>query len=343
VTPLAREVAYECVPIEGADRVVLARIEGGLQCVVPRDLLAPSGRALFVGEGAVVDVGRPRFAFLRARADRPMSDGSPGLRVRVAKVRSHRSDGVLVPIDDELADLLAAGPIDADAEAAIGVEAFEPIAPVVLHGGSMADPRNFDRFPPPSGRVEAGEPVVVTEALLGVQVRVALVYDRAGRSLPAYVVGNGDSARDTAGDNAFARWARAYLPESTVRAWAEREGLVFFRHAMIVAVAYGPQLFDLGYGCAPGEQRLALVASLLDGRLRSREELARDAVALGVAAVPEVARVAYGPGVADLAEGPSLVPGAAHARHGVVVTPAGATDPADRLVLRPAGAREEQE
>jgi len=341
VTALARVVTYECCPIEGADRVVVARIEGGLQCVVPRDLLPTSGRALFVGEGAVVDVSRPRFAFLLARADRQMSDGNPGMRVRVAKVRGQRSDGVLVAIDDELADLLAAGPIDADVEAAIGVEAFEPIAPLVMHGGSFQDPKNFDRFPPPSGRVEPGVAVVVTEAMLGVQVRVALVYDHAGRTVPAYVIGNGDSARDPSGDNVFARWARASLPEPAVRAWAEREGLVFFRHAMLSCVAYGPQLFDLGYGCGPGEQRLVLVASLLDGRMRSRAEVERDAAALRLHPEPELARGPYDPGMALLAAGPSLVPGARHARYGAVVTPLGAGDPSERVLFRPGAAREE--
>ena len=108
-----REVA-EIRPIEGADRIVVARVDGW-ECVVQKDEFRVGDYVVYVEVDSIVPA-RPEFEFLRDRK----------FRVRTIKLRGQVSQGLVLPLS-----ILPSGTksnLGADVTDALGITKYDPQA-----------------------------------------------------------------------------------------------------------------------------------------------------------------------------------------------------------------------
>lgn len=85
----------EIIPIEGADNIELARIDGW-QCVVKKGEFQVGNVGVYFEIDSFLDHTRPEFAFLAPRAIK--WDGKEGARIKTMKLRGALSQGLLLPL-----------------------------------------------------------------------------------------------------------------------------------------------------------------------------------------------------------------------------------------------------
>lgn len=104
-------------PIDGADRIVRARVMGW-DVVIKKGELAPGDRCVFFEIDSVLPEGAPWAEFMRPR----------GFRVKTARLRGVLSQGLALPVD-----ILPAGmevpAIGAELRDVLGVRKYEPVLP----------------------------------------------------------------------------------------------------------------------------------------------------------------------------------------------------------------------
>lgn len=268
---------------------------GDLAAFLEPDTLIPSDVsevAFLAGEAKVQWTGPDKDyqkAMIRIKAKRLRGVQSFGLLI---KARPTWSEG-----DDVFSDL--------------GCDHYEPPirgantggdnegAPSVYHVKYDVEPmRKF------SNVIQEGEVVEITEKIHGANAR--------------YVFHDG---RIYCGSHT--NWKKEDLNNLWWRGAQEHqlsERLAAFPDHVFYAEIYG-QVQDLRYGTAPGEVRLAFFDIMFLGRWLSVEEVR---FVLGELQLPPVPQLFVGPwssGLANLADGRSIVPGADHIREGCVVKP----------------------
>lgn len=85
-------------PIEGADRIELAIVDGW-QVVVQKQLHEPGALIVYCEIDSFLPI-RPEFEFLRKSCYRKMADGTEGFRIKTIKLRGQISQGLILPIRD---------------------------------------------------------------------------------------------------------------------------------------------------------------------------------------------------------------------------------------------------
>lgn len=125
-----RKVA-EIHPIEGADLIQLARVDGW-QCVIKKGEFQAGDLGAYFEIDSYLPI-RPEFEFLRKSSYKKLPDGREGFRLRTVKLRGCLSQGLLLPPASLALDPAAFDP-EADLAEALGVVLYEPPIPASLSG-----------------------------------------------------------------------------------------------------------------------------------------------------------------------------------------------------------------
>ncbi len=117
----------EILPIEGADRIVLA-VVGGWKCVVKKDEFRAGDSAVYCEIDSFLPI-REEFEFLRKSSFKRMGE-QEGFRLRTVKLRGQISQGLLLPcsvLDREAI-------VGEDVTDELGIVKYEPPIPASLSG-----------------------------------------------------------------------------------------------------------------------------------------------------------------------------------------------------------------
>jgi len=116
-------------PIEGADRLDLARVLGW-QLVVRKGEFQSGELAIYCEIDSFLPID-PRFEYLRKSCYKKLADGTEGFRIRTIKLRGQISQGLLVHVS-QFPDVPLE--IGADVTNLLGIRKYEPPAPASLEG-----------------------------------------------------------------------------------------------------------------------------------------------------------------------------------------------------------------
>jgi len=282
-------------PHPNADTLSVVRVfDGYTVCVRTADWAGRELGAYIPPDSVVPDT--PEFAFL---------DGHR--RIKVRRLRGIISMGLLVAapegsaIGDDVAELM-------------GVTHYDPPMPISTGGEAIKPPPGYrpsfdvDSLRRYAGVFIPGETVFVSEKIHGANGRFTYLEDGG------FFCGSRTEWKQESADNVW--W----------RALRETQGLQDFLTAHPGATVYGEvygQVQDLRYGTKRGEVRFAAF-DILVGSQWLDPKAARDlSQPSGLPWVPTIAEAVPFEldRILELAEGPSLVPGADHVREGCVVKP----------------------
>lgn len=282
-------------PHPNADSLSVVRVfDGYTVCVRTADWVGRELGAYIPPDSVVPDT--PEFAFL---------DGHR--RIKVRRLRGIISMGLLVPapegsgVGDDVAGLL-------------GVTHYDPPLPISTGGETIKPPPGYrPAFDVESLRRYAsvfipGETVFVSEKVHGANGRFTYLEDGG------FFCGSRTEWKQESDDNLW--W----------RALRETQGLRDFLTAHPGVTVYGEvygQVQDLRYGTTKGQVRFAAFDVLVGSEWKAPVEARALSTPFGLPWVPTIAEAVPFEleRILELAEGPSLVPGADHVREGCVVKP----------------------
>ena len=282
-------------PHPNADSLSVVRVfDGYTVCVRTADWVGRELGAYIPPDSVVPDT--PEFAFL---------DGHR--RIKVRRLRGIISMGLLVPapegsgVGDDVAGLL-------------GVTHYDPPLPISTGGETIKPPPGYrPAFDVESLRRYAsvfipGETVFVSEKVHGANGRFTYLEDGG------FFCGSRTEWKEESDDNLW--W----------RALRETQGLRDFLTAHPGVTVYGEvygQVQDLRYGTTKGQVRFAAFDVLVGSEWKAPVEARALSTPFGLPWVPTIAEAVPFEleRILELAEGPSLVPGADHVREGCVVKP----------------------
>lgn len=89
----------ELKPIEGADIIELAKVDGW-QCVVKKGEFSEGDYGIYYEIDSFLPEEDSRYEFLRSRGVKALADGSRGFRLKTIKLRGQLSQGLLLPLDN---------------------------------------------------------------------------------------------------------------------------------------------------------------------------------------------------------------------------------------------------
>jgi RNA ligase (TIGR02306 family) len=140
------ETIASLAPIEGADRIELARVRGW-DVVVGKGDFAPGDRCVYIEIDSLLDTAKPVFAGLARRGERTDATGRRGHVLKTARLRGVYSQGIAYPLTAfDQADFpglpdLDAAPIGTDLTQALGIVVWEPPMSVSMAGELVPFPR----------------------------------------------------------------------------------------------------------------------------------------------------------------------------------------------------------
>ena len=297
----------EVVPITlekhpNADTLSVVTVFGGYPCCVKSTDWVGKTLGAYIPPDAVVDVTRPEFSFL-AKGTKTKH------RVRCVKLRGVQSYGLLMPapegsqVGDDVATYYAVEHYEPEMKSAcFGGEAEQ--APTQLAMLSKYDVDSMRRY---SAVFEQDEPVMITEKIHGANSRFVYLDGRM------WCGSRGEWKRQEENN----LWWKALANTPTLGEFCRNNpGLVVYGEV------YG-DVQSLRYGCKKGEVCFAAFDILQPNGQYMMAEFGRELlIEAGVPVVPLVVIRGFDfNAICELAEGPSLLPGACHIREGVVVKP----------------------
>ena len=341
-------------PHPGADRLAIATVKGWKTCIrhdpdTGASEFAVGDRCVFFPPDAVLPPALAEDRLGVMRYLQPLAkDGTgarpPGGRVRATRLRGVPSFGIVMPLTSDDPDW----PVGTDVAGHFGVTKWQP-PPETGGGESLPEhprlPRyteieNFGNFP---DVFAAGEPVVLTEKIHGMNCRLGYVLDDDAEGGPAwtFMAGSHNVRRKETDDrgrgNVF--WDRLTEPVRALLVAAAGRGQEPLRWeelfpatpqqartgAVLFGELFGSGVQDMTYGLADGRRDLRAFDLAIDGRYVGRDALAAVCGRFGVAVVPELARGPFSPALLEThASGPTTmaeaVPGFG-GREGVVARP----------------------
>ena len=122
-------------PIEGADKIELATIDGW-KVVVAKDVNHKVGDLIVYCEVDSFLPIREEFEFLRKSSYKKMADGNEGFRLKTIKLRGQISQGLIVPLDVLLTHGVSSDDVfeGLDVTGTLGIIKYEPPVPAQLAG-----------------------------------------------------------------------------------------------------------------------------------------------------------------------------------------------------------------
>src|SRR5688572_8372377 len=115
-------IVRELVPIAGADRIELARIDGW-QCVVKKGEFSVGDLGVYLEIDSMVPTSDPRFAFLAKGKVAPFA------RIKTMRLKGTLSQGLLIPATSMTSDEVARVLVGEDLTTILGVQKYEPPLP----------------------------------------------------------------------------------------------------------------------------------------------------------------------------------------------------------------------
>ncbi len=94
----------DILPHPNADKLELA-VVGGWQCCVQIGSVKKGERAIYCEIDSLLPIGQPIFASLAEKGDIRTVDGIPYARIRTIKLRKELSQGLVIPIPDDITDV----------------------------------------------------------------------------------------------------------------------------------------------------------------------------------------------------------------------------------------------
>jgi RNA ligase (TIGR02306 family) len=124
----------EILPIEGADTIVIAKVDGW-QCVVKKDEFEVGQKAVYFEIDSFLPID-PRFEFLRKSCYKNPEQGKEGFRLKTIRLKGALSQGLLMPVSkfpelNEISSELLDGE---DITETLKVTKWDPPIPVHLAG-----------------------------------------------------------------------------------------------------------------------------------------------------------------------------------------------------------------
>jgi RNA ligase (TIGR02306 family) len=297
----------QVLPHPNAERLELAHVKGW-QCVVPRGKYAPGNLIAYVPPDAILPVALSD----RLGITKYLSNG----RVRCARLRGEPSFGVIFDREDET------WPEGLDVAEQYGITKYVPPMKTSVGNAERSHPlfvsyteiENLRNFPT---LFTDGEEVVVSEKIHGTNCRVGVI-DVNGEK--TWMAGSKGVRRKKPEDENVAAdlyWHPTSIP--AVRALVETVARDS-RQVILFGEVYG-KVQSLRYG-VPGGIAFRAFDLLVDGKYADYDRFAELCHAHGVEVAPLVHRGPFALDVVkQLAEGDSVIPGAANIREGVVVRP----------------------
>lgn len=168
---------YAVEPIEGADRIELARVLGW-QCVVNKGSFKPMDLGVYFEIDSFLPI-REEFEFLRKSCYKNTDIMGEGFRLRTQKFRGQISQGLLLPLDTfpELPDGLTVGQ---DVSDLLGVRKWE-IEERATTGGNVIGGLPYDVPHTDETRVQA-EPGLI-DAFAGLEYYISTKMDGSSHSI----------------------------------------------------------------------------------------------------------------------------------------------------------------
>jgi len=294
-------------PNPEVERMELTHI-WGWQCCVGKGQFQAGDKAIYIPPDYLVPTDHPSFAFLKR------DDGKPQERIRVRRFKGTLSQGLMISVPDELADL----PVGTNVIEQLGIERYEPPLPKSTGGDFIGAPsglycpkfdvENWQRW---NEIFAANELVHVTEKIHGANARFTYAQNADGE----WVQYCGSRTNWMAEDDKNIWWM-ALKQCPSIGEWCRAHP-----GQIIYGEVFG-QVQGLKYGAGQNDIFFAAFGILNKNTWLNLEEGLKSANDWGVFWAP----VLYsGPfdieKIKELAEGDSSWPGAEHMREGVVVLP----------------------
>lgn len=160
-------------PIEGADRIEVARI-AGYQVVIAKGSFQAGDKAIYIPEASIVPEGIVKWLGLEGRLA-----GAEKNRVKAIKLKGVLSQGLLYPIQPGMEDFVP----DTDVAEELGITKYEPEIPANFSGkmfniGSERtvryDVEHLKKYPNAFGEIDQ---VTITEKIHGTNIQIGISKD----------------------------------------------------------------------------------------------------------------------------------------------------------------------
>ena len=206
---------WQIEPIEGADRIELAKVLGW-QCVVNKDQFQPNDLAVYFEIDSFLPV-RPEFEFMRSSSYRNTDVMGEGFRLRTMRFRGQISQGLLLPIS-QFAEIMESVKLGTDVTEILGVRKWE-IEEKVTTGGTVIGTLPIDVPHTDETRVQA-EPELIGD-FAGLEYYITTKMDGSSHSVALdeegfHVTGHNYEYKDD-GKSAFYELVKRENIESKMR------------------------------------------------------------------------------------------------------------------------------
>jgi RNA ligase (TIGR02306 family) len=298
----------EVLPHPNADKLQICKI-GEYVCCSRINQFKADDKAIFVPPDFNVPVSHPSFAFL-AKA------GKDKQRIAVKRLRGELSQGLLIDVPSELADL----PVGSNVITQLGITRYEPeFCHTEDMGLSIAGPSGITipKFDVENWQKYAnvfieGEEIICSEKINGQNWRAVYAADKDG--VMKQFVGSRSQWKEKESDNIF--WP-TFHKYPQIGKWCQD-------HPNIVL--YGEQyghVKGMNYDASKNDRKFLAFAVLKpDGKWTDWDEMVTSLSQFQIPVVPVVYRGNFNKEkMKELAEGPTLVKGATGIREGICVVP----------------------
>lgn len=168
---------YAVEPIEGADRIEMAKVLGW-QCVVNKGSFAPMDLGVYFEIDSFLPI-RPEFEFLRGTSYRSSDLMGEGFKLRSMKFRGQISQGLLLPLST-FQEIPSNVQVGQDVSELLGVRKWE-IEERATTGGNVIGGLPYDVPHTDETRVQA-EPELI-QAFAGLEYYISTKMDRSSHSI----------------------------------------------------------------------------------------------------------------------------------------------------------------
>lgn len=287
----------------------------GWQCCIGKGQFKVGDKAVYIPPDYEVPLAHPSFSFLKKPDPNHADAGKVKERIRVRRFKGAISQGLLISVPPEVADL----PVGSNVIEQLGITRYEPPMPKSTGGMFVGGPSDVYA---PKFDVESmqryyatvfapGEIVIATEKIHGANARFTYAPDKEGQMKQFC-----GSRTNWMGEDDKNIWWMAFHQNPDIGRWCQdHPGL------LIYGEVYG-QVQSLKYGAGKNDIFFAPFAILDKNKWLDYDECQKLIEGYNLTWAPFIWRGPFDlKTVLDLAEGPSMVPNANHLREGVVVVP----------------------
>lgn len=282
----------------------------GWQCCVGLKDFKQGDKAVYIEPDFSVNLSHPSFAFLKKEGSDKTHE-----RIKVRRFRGFLSQGLLIPVPPELADL----PVGTNVIEQLGIIRYEPPEPKSTGGDFVSGPsglyspkfdvENHQRY---AHVFEPGEEIIATEKIHGCNSRYVMSKTQDGEWQQFC-----GSRTNWMKEDSKNVWWMAFRRNPTIGEWCKKHP-----ETILYGECFG-QVQKLKYGAGVNDVFFAIFGILEKNRWWDWDEIVASLVGFdGLKTVPLLYRGKLDMEILrNLAEGDSSWPKANHMREGVVIVP----------------------